>query len=61
MCRVLNRSEFCIFLIFRKYDMVLDMRREAIMEEFRIFQDSEYARFLHMQELGKVVNLPEYG
>ena len=61
MCRVLNRSEFCIFLIFRKYDRVLDMRREAIMEEFRIFQDSEYARFLHMQELGKVVNLPEYG
>ena len=61
MCRVLNRSEFCIFLIFRKYDRVLGMRREAIMEEFRIFQDSEYARFLHMQELGKVVNLPEYG
>ena len=27
-------SEFCIFLNFRKYGRVLNMRREAIMEEF---------------------------
>ena len=25
------------------------MRPDAIMEEFWIFQDSEYAKFLHMQ------------
>ena len=37
------------------------MGGEAIMEEFSIFQDSEYARFLHMQELRKVLNMPEYG
>ena len=37
------------------------MRGEAIMEEFSIFQDSGYVRFLHMQELRKVLNMPEYG
>ena len=37
------------------------MRREAIMEEFWIFQDSEYDSFLHIQELHKVLNMPEYG
>ena len=37
------------------------MRREAIMEEFRIFQKFEYAMFLHMQELRNVLNMPEYG
>ena len=37
------------------------MRWDAIMEEFWIFQDSKYARFLHMQELHKVLNIPEYG
>ena len=29
------------------------MHRDAIMEGFWIFQDSEYARFLHMQALQK--------
>ena len=37
------------------------MRCEAIMEEFWILQDSGYARFLHMQELRKVLNMLEYG
>ena len=37
------------------------MRQDAIMEEFWIFQSSEYLRFLHMQGLHKVLNMPEYG
>ena len=36
------------------------MRRDAIIEEFWIFPDSEYARFMRMQVLHKVVNIPEY-
>ena len=31
------------------------------MEEFRIFRDSEYAGFLHMQVLHKALNKFEYG
>ena len=46
MCQVLDLSEFLIFVNFRKYDRVLNMRRDAIMEEFWIFQDYEYTRFL---------------
>ena len=34
MCRVLNISEFQIFVNFRKYDRVLNMRQDPIMEEF---------------------------
>ena len=34
MCRVLNMPEFRIFVNFRKYDRALNMRRDAIMEEF---------------------------
>ena len=34
---------------------------DTIMEEFRIFQHSENARFLDMQALYKVLNVPEYG
>ena len=60
MCRVLNISDFCIFVNFRKYDRVLNMRRDAIIEGFWIFPDSEYARFMRMQVLHKVVNIPEY-
>ena len=37
------------------------MRLNAIMEEFWIFEDSEYTRFLHMQALYKVLNVLEYG
>ena len=54
-------SGFKYLLNFRKYDSVLNMLRHAIMEEFWIFQDSEYAKFLHMQALRKVLNMPEYG
>ena len=34
MCQVLDLSEFLIFVNFRKYDRVLNMRRDAIKEEF---------------------------
>ena len=61
MCRVLNTSEFWIFLNFGKYDKVLYVRRDAILEKFWIFQGSQYARFLYMQALQKVLNMPEYG
>ena len=61
MCRILNVSEFWIFVNFRKYGRAVNMRRNAIMERFWIFQDSEYARVLHMQALHKVLNMPEYG
>ena len=37
------------------------MRQDTIMQEFWIFQDSKYARFLHMQVLHKILNMPEYG
>ena len=37
------------------------MRRNAITEGLWIFQDSEYAKFLHMQALHKILNMPEYG
>ena len=37
------------------------MRYDAIMEQFWIFQNSEYARFLHRQAMHKVLNMPEYG
>ena len=39
------------FTYFRKYDT------NAIIEGFWIFQDSQYARFLYMQELHKVLNV----
>ena len=34
MCRVLDMSELLIFVNFRKYHRVLNMRWDAIMEEF---------------------------
>ena len=61
MCRDLNIPEFCIFQSFLKDGRVLNMCEEPIIEEFWIFQDSKYARFLHMQELRKVLNVSEYG
>ena len=60
MFRVLNMSEFWILANFRKYDRVLNMRRDAIMEGFWIFQDYEYARFLQIQTSLKVLNMSEY-
>ena len=59
MCLVLNMSEFWIFVNLRKYDRVMNMSRDVIMEEFWIFQDSEYARFLHMQAVYRVLNMVE--
>ena len=35
------------------------MRRDAIMEGLSLFQDSEYARFLRIQALHKVLNMVE--
>ena len=37
------------------------MCQDTIMEGFWMFQDFEYTRFLHMQALHKVLNMPEYG
>ena len=51
MSPVLSMSNFWIFVSIRKYD------RDTIMEEFWIFQDSEYAWFLYMQALRKVLNI----
>ena len=38
-----------------KYDRVLNMRQDAIMEGFWISQDSGYGRFLRMQALHTVL------
>ena len=58
--RVLNFQDYTGFTYFRKYDKVLNMRWNAIIERFWIFQASTYARFLHMQAPHKVLNMPEY-
>ena len=58
MCYALNMSEF---VGFRKHGRVLNIRRDTIMKGFRIFWYSEYARFLRMQALHRVLNIPEYG
>ena len=54
-------ERFGKIIIVLKYDKVLNICRNIIMEEFWIFQDSEKVRFLHMQELHKVLNMPKYG
>ena len=54
-----ENSEFWIFVNFCQYGRVLNMRPDAIMQKFWIFQDSEYARFLYMQALHKVLNMAE--
>ena len=59
MPRLLNFQVYAGFAYFRKYGRALNMRRDAIMEGLWIFQDSEYARFLHMQALHKVLNMAE--
>ena len=55
----LNMSEYLIFVNFSKYDRVLDMHRDAIMEELSIIQDFQYASFLNMYVLHKVLNMSE--
>ena len=52
-------SQFWIFVNFLKYGRVLNIHWDAIWEEFWIFQDSEYIRFLHMQVLHKALNMAE--
>ena len=37
------------------------MRGDAITERFLVIQDSEYARFLRLQALREVLNMPECG
>ena len=61
MPRVLNLEDYTGFTYSRKNDSVPNMRLDAIMTGFGILQDSQYARFLHMQGLHKVKNMPEYG
>ena len=56
---VLNFQGYTRFNYFRKYDMVLNICRDASVEGFWIFQFSKYAKFLHMQALHKVLNMPE--
>ena len=36
------------------------MHWDIIIEEFLVYRDSEYLRFLHMQALKKVLNTPTY-
>ena len=59
--RVLNFQGYTGFTPFRKYDKILNTRRDGIMKGIWIFQDSKYVKFLQMQALHKVLNLPEYG
>ena len=69
MCRVLNMSVFRIFVNFRKYDMVLNMCWDAIMEKFRILSMAglwipAYVSVLNMSEYdrimpyGRVLDMP---
>ena len=54
-------ERFGKIIIVLKYDKVLNICRNIIMEGFWIFQDSEKVRFLPMQELHKVLNMTKYG
>ena len=58
--QVLNMSEVWLFANFHKFDRVLNMRQDAIMERMWIFQNSAYDRFLQIQMLHKFLNMPEY-
>ena len=51
---------FWIFANFRKYNKILNIRRDETIEGFWIFQDSEYTKFLRMQVLFKVLNMSKY-
>ena len=59
--RALNFHSHTGFTYFCKYGKVLNMRRNALVEGFPIFHDSECASFLYMPGLHKVLNMPEYG
>ena len=60
-CSKLNFQGYKGFSHFRKFDRALNMRRDAIMKRFLIFQNSEYADFLNIQALHEILNMPEYG
>ena len=58
---IFQESQYATFLYCQGYKkfrgwQVLKISRNGIMEEFRY---SEYVRFLHMQLLHKVLNMPE--
>ena len=57
--RVLHFQGYTGFTYFHKYDRVLYMPQDAIMEGFWIFQDSDDTRFLHEQELHNILNMAE--
>ena len=46
----MNSQGYTAFADFCKDDRFQNMRRDAIMEAFRILQGSKYARFLHMYQ-----------
>ena len=58
---VLNFQDYTGFTYFSKYEVVLNMHQDAIMDWFWIFQDFKYVSFLHMQALHKFLNMSEYG
>ena len=53
--RVPNLQSHAGFIYFHKYGSVLNMRQDAILEGFWIFQNSEYTKSVHMQALRKVL------
>ena len=67
---VLNISDIWIFVNFRRYDRVLNMRCDSVIEGFWILQSFEYVRFLHnatvaqgseyawIMSYGRVLNMP---
>ena len=75
MCRVLNMSEFWIFVNFRKYDKVLNMCRDIIKEgrEYQYsgfpgiswnpgipwFRVCQVSAYASVAQ-GKVLNMPEF-
>ena len=61
MCRVLNMSEFWIFVIFRKYDRILNMCQDAIMEGFWVFQDSEGSEYFRIPQGSEYAWIMPYG
>ena len=66
---ILNLWESAEYVLRFKYVRVLNIRKSLViwpsseyaLEGFWIFQDSEYTKFLRLQVLQKVLNMPEYG
>ena len=53
--------DFTEFTYFCKYDKVLNMRLDVVMEGFWVFKDYQHGRLEHMLGLRKFLNMPEYG